>query len=300
MPFKFHYRLLFFFLLVLISCATDDYADFSITKTGIKYKLVTLGPADSESPAPGDYITVDLAYKTLNDSLFFKGIRKFKLTGPSFPGEIDECFMLMHTGDSAVFIINAYNFFTKTVEAPVPGFLKKDNKMKVEVLLRKIQKNKDFEKEKTEFMSWIKDFKDYEKVLLSHYVDDNVIGVKPVSTGLYKNILVKGNGVEIERGDTIICHYEGKFLSGKFFDSTRKRKMPFEFVYGQEMQVIKGLEEAIGEMSEGEKTVFIIPSEKGFGKEGSTAGVIPPYTSLIFEVEIISVKKARKPNSVIP
>jgi len=65
-------------------------------------------------------------------------------------------------------------------------------------------------------------------------------------------------------------------------------------VYGTEWQVIKGLEEAIGLMREGEKSLFILPSELGFGNQGSSSQVIPPFTSLIFEVEILKVSSPRK------
>ena len=58
--------------------------------------------------------------------------------------------------------------------------------------------------------------------------------------------------------------------------------------------MIKGLEEAIGMMREGEKSLFILPSELGFGNQGSSTGIIPPFTSLIFEVEILKVSSPGK------
>ena len=78
-------------------------------------------------------------------------------------------------------------------------------------------------------------------------------------------------------------------FDGKYFDSTIRRNQSFQFVYGTEWQVIKGLEEAIGMMHEGEKSLFIVPSELAFGPAGSSTGIIPPYTSLIFEVELLKV-----------
>jgi FKBP-type peptidyl-prolyl cis-trans isomerase FkpA len=88
-----------------------------------------------------------------------------------------------------------------------------------------------------------------------------------------------------------VVHYEGRFLNGKFFDSTRQRNDPFQFVYGQQWQVVKGMEEAIGMMHEGEKALFIMPSGLAFGQTGSSTGIVPPFTSLIFEVELLLVKK---------
>jgi FKBP-type peptidyl-prolyl cis-trans isomerase len=90
-------------------------------------------------------------------------------------------------------------------------------------------------------------------------------------------------------GDTIVVHYEGIFLNVNFFDSTNKRNEAFQFVNGQQWQVIKGMEEAIATMHEGERSLFILPSDVAFGDSGSSTGLIPPFTSLIFEVELISI-----------
>ena len=113
--------------------------------------------------------------------------------------------------------------------------------------------------------------------------------MKPTGSGLYHLKLREGTGKRIEKGDTVTVNYEGRFLNGKFFDSTIRRNQPFQFVYGTEWQVVKGLEEAIGMMHEGEKSLFILPSDLAFGTEGSSTGIIPPFTSLIFEVEILKV-----------
>jgi FKBP-type peptidyl-prolyl cis-trans isomerase len=91
-------------------------------------------------------------------------------------------------------------------------------------------------------------------------------------------------------GDTVLIHYEGYFLNGNFFDSTHQRNEPLQFVYGQQWQVIGGLEKAIGKMHEGDKALVIIPSEQAFGADGSVEGIVPPFTPVVFEVELINVK----------
>ncbi|MBN2682709.1 MAG: FKBP-type peptidyl-prolyl cis-trans isomerase [Bacteroidales bacterium] len=278
------------FIVFIASCKQQKFEGYSQTDSGIYYKLISLGDSENKTAEISNYITVDLAYRTISDSLFFNGTRKFKIEKPSFAGEIDECFTMMAKDDSASFIINAYNFFTKTIEAPVPDFLLDDNLMKVDVKLLRIQTEKEFEMEKQEFLTWIKDFEEYEQVALNHYLEKNLVGINPSSSGMIKTIVNQGSGEKVKRGDTLVLHFEGKFLDGKIFDSTRKRNSAFEFVFGQEYQVIKGLEEAIATMKEGEFSIFIMPSEIGFGHKGSSTGYIPPFTSLIFEVELISVK----------
>ena len=285
----------FIILLVLIlGCKEQSpYPGYSKNKNGIYYKLLTIGENGIKAKA-GDFITVSLIYKTLKDSLFFKGKRKFQITEPEFKGSIDECFTMLSEGDSASFIISADNFFTKTLSSTLPSFINDESSMKVEMKVEEINTLEDYYKMKEAFLSWIEDFGEYEKVILKQYMDEEKLDIEPTKSGIYRIVIQEGNGKKVERDDTLKFHYEGRFLNGKFFDSTKKRNEPFQFVYGTEWQVIKGMEKALGLMEEGEKSIIIIPSELGFGEEGSSTGIIPPYTSLIFEVELIEVKKGGK------
>ncbi len=160
--------------------------------------------------------------------------------------------------------------------------------------MQNIQTREDYEQEKEAFLTWIEDFGDYEKVVLKQFIGSEKPGISPLPSGIYYVNLRPGKGKKVELGDTLTINYEGRFLNGRFFDSTVKRHQPFQFVYGTEWQVIKGLEEAIGMMREGERSLFILPSELGFGNTGSSTGVIPPFTSLIFEVEILKVSSPNK------
>jgi FKBP-type peptidyl-prolyl cis-trans isomerase FkpA len=149
-----------------------------------------------------------------------------------------------------------------------------------------IQTSKEYENQKRAFLKWIEDFGEFEREILSQYIKEQKLSIQPTASGMYFLKLKDGNGRKVIQGDTLLVDYEGRFLDGKFFDSTRKRHDPFQFVYGTEWQVVKGLEEAIGMMEEGEKALIILPSELAFGEIGSSTGIIPPFTSLVFEVEL--------------
>jgi FKBP-type peptidyl-prolyl cis-trans isomerase FkpA len=275
-----------FAICITTSCSYfSKYNGYKKTWGGIYYKLLAIGE-ELPTPEVGDYITVDIVYKTINDSVFFKGKRKLQLTKPEYKGSIDDCFALLSKGDRAEFIINAGNFFHTTLQNNLPSFLVANDDMKVDIAMLDVQTEKDYENQKQAFLKWIEDFGSYEKELLSQYMKEQQISIKPTASGLYFLSLKHGYGIRVHRGDTVLVDYEGRFLDGKFFDSTIKRKESFQFVYGTEWQVIKGIEEAIGMMHEGEKALVIIPSGLAFGEEGSTTGIIPPYTSLVFEIEL--------------
>ncbi|MCK5822444.1 MAG: FKBP-type peptidyl-prolyl cis-trans isomerase [Bacteroidales bacterium] len=285
-----------FFLITLVltffftSCDYfSKHTGFSKTETGIYYKLHIIG--EEVNPAKsGNYVTVDLNYKTINDSSFFHEQRTFKITKPDYKGSIDECFLMLSKGDSSTFIIDADNFFTKTLKTSLPQFIANNSQMKVDIKMNDIRTEEQYTTDKEEFLKWIEDFGDYEKTILKRFIDEQKVDVEPTKSGLYFFTVKKGDGKKVKKGDLITIDYDGRFLNGKFFDSTKKRQQPFDFVYGSELQVIPGLEEAIGMMEQGEKAVVIIPSSLAFGDNGSSTGIIPPFTSLIYEIEIINVK----------
>ncbi len=281
-------------LFVVFGCSnkSSKFSGFSVTDSDIHYKLVSLGDG-SVKPEQTNFITVNVAYRTIKDSLFFQGLRKFQLNSRNVFGKIDECFMMLALGDSASFYFPADSFFTKTLETSLPKFINKGEMMRVDIKMLEIQTEKQYQYEKEAFLHWINDFGDYEKVILKQYMDGEKLSIAPSINGLYYIPVSKTNGESVAVGDTITVHFEGRFFNNKIFDSTRKRNEPFQFVYGQKWQVIEGLEEAIGMMKEGERSLFILPSKIAFGEQGSSTGIIPPFTSVVFEVELIEVKKGK-------
>ena len=96
------------------------------------------------------------------------------------------------------------------------------------------------------------------------------------------------SGPKPDKGDNVKVHYTGKLLDGTKFDSSVDRGKPFEFVLGQG-RVIKGWDEGIAMMHKGGKATLIIPSHLGYGERGAGQGQIPPYATLIFEVELLDI-----------
>ena len=112
-------------------------------------------------------------------------------------------------------------------------------------------------------------------------------GFEVTSSGLRYKITDKGNGNSAVVGKNVKVHYKGQLIDGTVFDSSFKRNEPIEFTLGIG-QVIKGWDEGLVLMSEGDKARFIIPSDLAYGEAGA-GGVIPPNANLIFDVELVSV-----------
>jgi FKBP-type peptidyl-prolyl cis-trans isomerase len=112
-------------------------------------------------------------------------------------------------------------------------------------------------------------------------------GFEVTSSGLRYKITDKGNGNSAVVGKNVKVHYKGQLIDGTVFDSSFKRNEPIEFTLGIG-QVIKGWDEGLSLLSEGDKARFIIPSDLAYGETGA-GGVIPPNANLIFDVELVSV-----------
>ena len=110
-------------------------------------------------------------------------------------------------------------------------------------------------------------------------------GVITTKSGLQYEVLVEGNGKKPNATDQVRCHYEGTLIDGTVFDSSYKRNEPAVFGLNQ---VIAGWTEGVQLMSEGAKYRFYIPYLLAYGESGA-GGMIPPYATLIFDVELIEV-----------
>jgi peptidylprolyl isomerase len=106
--------------------------------------------------------------------------------------------------------------------------------------------------------------------------------------GLKYAILKPGKGKVAGHGNVRV-HYTGWLQSnGKKFDSSLDRGEPIEFTLGHS-QVIKGWDQGVKGMKEGEKRQLVIPAALGYGPQGTPDGAIPPNATLVFEVELVKV-----------
>jgi FKBP-type peptidyl-prolyl cis-trans isomerase FklB len=110
-------------------------------------------------------------------------------------------------------------------------------------------------------------------------------GVVTTKSGLQYEVLQEGTGRSPKATDKVRCHYEGRLLDGSVFDSSYSRSEPADFGLNQ---VIPGWTEGVQLMKEGAKFRFFIPYLLGYGERGAGSS-IPPYSTLIFDVELLKV-----------
>ncbi len=129
-----------------------------------------------------------------------------------------------------------------------------------------------------------KKIKDEENKIISNLTN----GFSKTQSGLYYKINNVGSGNKPSVGQTVSVHYKGMLLDKTEFDSSFKRNNPIEFTLGIG-QVIPGWDEGLMLLKKGSSATLVIPPELAYGSSGA-GGVIPPNSTLIFEVELVDIK----------
>ncbi len=279
--------LIVIFLFSISSCRTTKRTSKHTTKTGIQYKFVDKNKK-ARQPKVDDFIFLDVEY-LINDSLLFESKvlnsdLKINFIEPIYEGDVNEGLALMHEGDSLIFWIDANKFYEKNMGS-VPAYVKEKDMIEFRVRMNKIS-SPDEDKKQSDTKNKV--LKDEEDRKLQAYLKENKIKTKPTESGLYFIETEKGRGVRATKGKTVVVHYTGYFLDGTKFDSSADRNEPFEFELGAG-RVIAGWDEGIALMDVGDKATLIIPSKIAYGERGA-GGSIPPFSPIIFDVELLKVK----------
>lgn len=224
------------------------------------------------------------------------GFINFIMRPSSFKGSLEEAIMMMSKGDSASFLINADSFYLKTQQMhQLPPFLKVGEKIIADIKLLDFRDGKQLieqrKKQQEEQMRQMTEMESTSKTDLAKYILDNKIKNTPSESGLYYIETKKGNGKQVMPGDTVQVLYKGTFIDGTVFEDNSKAPQPIEFPIGVE-QVIAAWDEGLTKMKVGGKAKLICPYTIAYGPRGNRG--IPPFATLIFEIEMVGVKAAKK------
>lgn len=309
MKFKFSLAILLTSLVavvVITSCNNSPYPDYEVSETGL-YSRFYNKVEGGVQPKSGDVVYVVMHYKNDKDSVIWdsklasrdgSGEIYFPIEEAKHKSSFEEGLFSMSVGDSASFKMVA----DSTFPAELPKGIEKGSIITFEVKLNKIMSKDDVEKERAKRMEEQKVMmelrKNEEPKAIEKYLSDNKINAKPTASGLIYVEKTKGKGPKPTAGKWVKVNYTGTLLDGTVFDTSneaiakqnglydeRRPYEPIEFPLGKG-QVIPGWDEGIALMPAGSKGIFIIPSAIAYGPQGG--GPIPPYSPLVFEVELVS------------
>jgi FKBP-type peptidyl-prolyl cis-trans isomerase 2 len=271
--------------LLLFSCSGNR--EFQSLPSGVEYCFVEKSESFSEAK-PGDVWNLDITYYNSDDSLLFNSrdvAQNFVMTVPEkniLEGSVEEGILLMSKGDSAVFRVDAVDFFKKSRKIEVPDYILPGEKLTFHVRLNDIIDGAEYQKG---IDDWIDKMYAQELLIIKDYIERENLQASKIDSGVYKKVLKEGRGTLTAAGKTVTVNFIGHFIDGREFDNTYKRNEPFKFCLGSG-KTVPGFETALATMKKGEKARFIIPSKQGYGPYGRK-GVIPKFATLIFDVEMI-------------
>ena len=303
-------------VIALAACKKSPYPGYDMAENGLYYKFYTQAEKGVK-PKEGDLVRIIMSWKNSKDSVLFNSQKgnpsgqnyiEFPLQKSTFKGSFEDALYMMSVGDSASFIIKADSVYLTTFKAKaLPPYIEKGSMLTFEAKLIKITSKADADAERNKKMEEQKkvmeEHKNSEATDLAKYISDNKVTTKPNASGLYYIETTKGKGAKPTKGCNVKVNYTGRFLSGKVFDTSdeatakqaglfdaKRPYGPIEIPIGMG-QVIPGWDEGIMLMSPGAKGKLIIPSALGYGQGG---GQMPPFSPLVFDVELVSFTAADK------
>lgn len=265
-----------------------------------------------ETIKEGDFIAFKAIEKTEGDSVLYSS---YDYDRPSllikeksvFKGDLFAALGLLSEGDSATFKINIDSMVQK-MGRPMPSDTTKKYlvyTIKIDKVIPKGNLNDSL------FRAKIDDFikadmelaKNNESKKIKSYISSKSLKPTVTASGLNYVISSKGSGAKANSGDTVLVNYTGMFLSGKIFDTSlpemakksgtfnpQRPYEPLKIPVGLNSS-IPGFEEGLMLLPKGGKATLILPSSLAYGEQGNQG--IPPFTPLIFEIEIVNIIPAK-------
>lgn len=287
----FYLFLTFFLILISFSCGQKvRKKGYSLHPSGYYYQLISF-ESDNSEPTHNKVAWVSASFSTQSDSIFWDSFNnlndKFYLENDSLGRDnfLKNYILKCSALDSACVLIRTKDFFRQQFKsAAVPYFCEGDSVVKINLKVKRVLSKEDFVK-------ITHDLRKKEERQIEHFfgtLAETEAALDPLGFYWVYHDTVEGSGVP-QAGDHVTVAYRGEYINGRFLE---KSGADFEFIYGTPDQLLKGLNYVIGRLKMGENAKIILPSRLAFGENGSSNGTVPPYTPLVYEIQLIDLKKS--------
>ena len=276
--------------MLLTACGSGDMKGYKQTADGLYYRFEVQNK-DAQQVQEGDVLVGEMTLR-LDTTVLLSNVGRTERLMPAIPsydGVLHEGLLMMHVGDKVTFAIEADSMAKFMQPNQMPPMYEQGKGMKFyyEINLQDIVTKEEFAEEQANYQAQMEQVRQQEPELIANYVKENNIKAQPTADGLYIIVKKAGKGTKVAVGRQVAMHYTGRLLDGTVFDSSIGKE-PLSYVVGQ-MGLIRGWEEGVMGQSEGSQLQLIIPSAMGYGSQGA-GQQIPPYSPLVFDIEIVSVK----------
>jgi FKBP-type peptidyl-prolyl cis-trans isomerase len=259
-------------LLIFQSCADPEkHPGFKEVTPGLFLKLISFEQHTQRDPEKQCHVLESYYTMIANDTLeqiFYDNLPGWITLEDVRLETLNDYLSYLSEGDSAVFIDER-------------KLLNSDSATQVFISLHRCFSPESFNQH---YAKWLNMREMQEQNRISKFVTAQGFTSAIVQPAVWYRTDVTGTGKPLTFGDMIEVTYRGSFLTGQPMDEMDE---VFAFVLGQEGQIIDGLTFGLIGASRGEKRTIVIPSQFAFGDSGSSTGIIPPFTPLVYEVQVL-------------
>lgn len=273
--------------LLFTGCQRKKEVGYSRHSGGYYHQLLAFN-SDEAIYSPGHVAWLSAVFRTQNDSVFWDSdndlndrfyIRLDSTNRDHFRSYVSSC----ADGDSASLLLSPADFFSWQFNSDsIPFFSAGDTVVKINFRIKKVMSPEEFRRAGGDllreenrriaaFFSSTKELEEARDPLGFYWLE------RPQTTGT----------VSVKEGDFVSLTYEGSYLNGRYLERSGGC---FELVYGTPDQLLRGLNYVTGKLKLGQTAKILLPSRLAFGETGSSNGIVPPYTPLVYTVKICEVK----------
>jgi FKBP-type peptidyl-prolyl cis-trans isomerase len=272
--------------LVVTGCSRSPYPGHKQLDEDLYFKLVALGEGERH---PSDSDRVVLAVRACREkgapgSLY--STEQYAEAWTLLGGPLAPVLKRMRAGDSATVWMRAVRVPWDRLGAGVPPA--DTGMVRLDLALRSVKSAVEVREEEAAYQAWRADRELEERALLErHFATHGIDREATAHQGIHILQQRHGRGAALRTGDVVTIAYVAHGLDGTVYDDTYKAGTPLTFRLGDPGQVVRGLELGLRRLQRGGRATFIIPSQLAFGDDGSAAGIVPPFTTVVYELEVL-------------
>ena len=275
---------LLFCLICLSAVSCRKYSGFKHDSSGYYYRYFNCNEKN-ERPQTGDFVVVNMGIHT-KDTVISPMTQNNMLIDELYKGDIYCALRDMHLGDSATFIFDGPQFYEDFLGMGEYPYGKKP--IYVDIKLLKIMSKQNLEKAEERYQEQKKLLRHIEDSLILDYVADYRFENKYY--GLHFTYNKRGSGAKAKKNQTVQILLRGRRLDNTVFDNWTDPGQPLTFELGKD-QVARGIDIMVQNMCVGDQVTVVLPSSYAFGDKGNEVFQIPPYTPVVYDVELVKIVK---------
>jgi len=268
------------------ACSRSPYPGYKSLGGDLYFRLITLGEGDR---VMNDSDHVALVIRASSGNAPLGSLYSSEMISEAWPllgTEMAPALKRSHQGDSLSMWLPAAKVPWERLgctKVPVDTGM-----VRVDLAVKELKTSMQMHEEAAAYNAWREDRELEEQAELGRYLHTKGIDERTTAfQGIYVVEHLKGTEPLLRTGDLITIGYVAHALNGERFDDTYKGGTPLSFRLGDPGQVIRGLEIGLRKLGQGGKATFIIPSQYAFGADGSAAGIVPPFTTVVYELEVL-------------